>query len=68
MVYEVTTSDGATDVVDADAYGQEGALTTFFQTHDGRPVITCWSIRLSSYRTSEILRIRRVTQYEGLSR
>jgi hypothetical protein len=61
MTYEVTISDGTTDVVDqADAYQQEGPLTTFFCTEPGRPVVDSWSERVASYRTSEILRIRRI--------
>jgi len=61
MGYEVTTADGTTEVIaGADTYQQEGPLTTFFRTEPGRRVIDCWSVRLASFRTSEVVRIRRV--------
>jgi hypothetical protein len=61
MGYEVTISDGKTEVVvGANTYQQEGQLTTFFATDPGRVVVDCWSTRLASYRTTEILRIRRL--------
>jgi len=44
----------------ADAYGQEGQMTTFFWHGDGREVVDCWSTRIASFRTSEVLIIRRV--------
>ena len=57
----MTTADGTTELVlGADAYQQEGPLTTFFRTDAGRRVVDCWSIRLASYRTAELTRIRRV--------
>ena len=43
----------------ADAYQQEGPLTTFFSLRDDRHVIDSWSVRLASYRTSDISAIRR---------
>ena len=61
MGYEVTTADGTTEVIaGADTYQQEGPLTTFFRTEPGRRVVDCWSVRLASFRTSELVRIRRV--------
>ena len=45
-------------VTGADAYQQEGPLTTFFRTSPGRQVIDCWSTRLASFRTADIRRIR----------
>ena len=60
MAYEVTTADGTTDLIaGADTYQQEGPLTTFFATEPGRRVVDCWSTRLASYRTAEVVRIRR---------
>ncbi len=60
MGYEVTVSDGSTEVVPgADTYQQEGPLTTFFRTEPGRRVVDGWSTRLASFRTVEIVRIRR---------
>ena len=61
MGYEVTISDGSTEVVvGADTYQQEGPLTTFFRTEPGRRVVDRWSTRLVSVRTTEIVRIRRL--------
>jgi hypothetical protein len=59
--YEVTLKDRTVEVIDeADAYQQEGPMTTFFATGPGRQVVDCWSDRLASFRTSEIMIIRRV--------
>jgi hypothetical protein len=61
MTYEVTLRGEAVEVIDgADAYQQEGQMTTFFQHGSGRRVLDAWSTRIASYRTSEILKIRRV--------
>ena len=59
-MFEVVLKDGATERIDgADTYDQEGPLTTFFRTADDRRVIDCWSERLESIRTADIVRIRR---------
>jgi len=59
--YEITLKDQARECIDgADAYAQEGQLTTFFRTASPRQVVDCWSVRLASFRTSEILAVRRV--------
>ncbi len=58
--FTVTLADQTTDLVqDADAYQQEGPLTTFFAFTGDRRVIDSWSMRLASYRTSDISAIRR---------
>jgi hypothetical protein len=50
----------STDFVEgADAYQQEGPLTTFFAFSGGRAVVDSWSTRLASYRTADIVAIRR---------
>ncbi len=65
--YEVTLKDRSVEVIaDADAYQQEGPMTTFFATGPGRQVVDCWSSRLASFRTSEIMIIRRATEPCGL--
>ena len=57
--YEVTMRDGTVERVgEADAYQQEGQMTTFFRTPDGRAVDS-WSTRVASIRTTEVLMIRR---------
>lgn len=58
--YEVVLKDRTTERIEAaDAYQQEGQMTTFFGLGEGRRVVDCWSTRLASFRTSEILIIRR---------
>ena len=60
MAYEITLADDGIEVVEgADAYQQEGPLTTFFRTSPGRAVVDCWSTRLASFRTADIRIIRR---------
>ncbi len=49
-------------VVGADAYQQEGTLTTFFAIEGDRQVIDSWSRRIASFRTVEIAAIRRVVE------
>ena len=57
--FEVTMRDGNVERVgEADAYQQEGQMTTFFRTADGR-AIDSWSTRVASIRTTEVLMIRR---------
>ncbi len=59
--YEVTIGDGDSELVlGADTYQLEGPLTTFFSTDAGRRVVDCWSVRLASFRTADVVRIRRV--------
>jgi len=59
--FEVTLAGGETVVVeDADAYQPEGPLTTFFTTGSSRRTIDSWSTRVASYRTADIVAVRRV--------
>ncbi|MEY2462023.1 MAG: hypothetical protein QOH64_161, partial [Acidimicrobiaceae bacterium] len=52
--------DSTRELIDgADAYLQEGLLTTFFRQTEGRAVVDCWSTRVASFRTAEVLIIRR---------
>jgi hypothetical protein len=61
-LFAVTLTDQTTDLVEgADAYQQEGPMTTFFSLRDDRHVIDSWSVRLASYRTADISAIRRST-------
>ncbi len=58
--YEITLRDRSVElVVDADAYQQEGPMTTFFRLGDGRDVVDCWSARVASVRTADVLLVRR---------
>lgn len=59
-LFAVSLTDQTTDFVEgADAYQQEGPLTTFFAFQGERHVIDSWSVRLASYRTADISAIRR---------
>jgi hypothetical protein len=59
MAYLVQLVNDTSEVIDgADAYQQEGPLTTFFRTAPGRAVIDCWSMRLASFRTADVRVIR----------
>jgi len=60
-MFEVTLRDRTRELIDgADAYRQEGQMTTFFRHGEGRQVVDCWSTRVASFRTSEILIVRRL--------
>ncbi|MFP3900676.1 MAG: hypothetical protein ACLFXM_07455 [Acidimicrobiia bacterium] len=57
--FEVTMRDRSVELVDgADAYQQEGPMTTFFRRGDGRAVIDSWSTRVASFRTADLLAVR----------
>jgi hypothetical protein len=59
MAFEVTLIDESTELVDgADSYQQEGPLTTFYGGDRPRPMDS-WSVKVASYRTDRISRIRR---------
>jgi hypothetical protein len=61
--YEITLKDQARERIDgADAYAQEGQLTTFFRTASARQVVDCWSVRVASFRTTEIVAVRRLEE------
>ena len=58
--FEVVLKDRTVEVIGgADAYQQEGPMTTFFRRGDGREVVDCWSTRMASFRTVDLLMIRR---------
>ena len=61
MPFEVTLTDDTTEQVDgADSYSLEGPLTTFFGNDRPRP-LDSWSIKIASYRTERIAKIRRLS-------
>ena len=65
--YEVHLRDGSTHEVDGvDAYQPERTMTTFFRSNNARRAIDCWSERVASFRTDELLVIREaLDQVEG---
>ncbi len=59
--YQVMLKDRTVERIEgADAYQQEGQMTTFFCTGSGRNVVDTWSTRIASFRTSEVIVIRRL--------
>lgn len=52
--------DDDAHVVAADAYAQEGPLTTFFCCDSTHVRLDSWAERLASFRSAEIRAIRRV--------
>ena len=59
--YEITLQDRTTEVIaGADAYQQEGQMTTFFRNGSGRHMVDTWSTRVASFRTSELVAVRLV--------
>lgn len=60
-MHEVTMKDGSVELIGGtDAYHQEGPMTTFFQIEPSRHVVDTWSTRIASFRTSEIVSVRRL--------
>ncbi len=60
-MHEVTMKDGSIERIDGtDAYHQEGPMTTFFSIGSSRHVVDTWSTRIASFRTSEIVSVRRL--------
>jgi hypothetical protein len=58
--FEVMLRDRSVETVaGADAYQQEGPMTTFFRRGQGREVIDSWSTRIASFRTADLLAVRR---------
>ena len=60
MTYVVSFEDDTTALVDgADAYEQEGPMTTFFARNGGGRLASAFSERVASFRTSRIVEVRR---------
>lgn len=60
-IFDITMADGSTErVLDADAYDMEGPLTTFFTSDTATEKLDAWSVRLASFRSADIVKIRRV--------
>ncbi len=63
----VTLRDHSVETVaGADAYAHERVMTTFYRTGNARGAVDCWSSALASFRTDEILMIRRVEVDEAV--
>jgi hypothetical protein len=57
--FEVSLRERSELIEGADAYQQEGPMTTFFRCGPGRDAIDAWSVRVASFRTADIVAIRR---------
>jgi len=53
--------DSTTLVTDADAYEQEGPLTTFFDRNGGGRLASAFAVRVASFRTNRIVEVRRAS-------
>lgn len=61
MGFVIRFDDETSTVVDdADAYEQEGPLTTFFDRNGGGRLASAFTVRVASFRTSRILEVRAV--------
>lgn len=67
--YEVVLSgETSPHVVDADAYQQEGPMTTFFTCESTHVRLDSWALRLASFRSADVRMIRRVGVSDAASR
>ena len=63
--FDVTLSNGTVErVVGADAYDLDGPLTTFFTSASAKETLDAWSTRLASFRSADVLMVRRVLGQE----
>jgi hypothetical protein len=60
MAFQIVLADDSVEWVEqADGYQQEGPLTTFFDNASRPGGLGAWSVKVASFRTEQILRIRR---------
>ncbi len=68
MSFLVRFEDDTTTLVhNADAYEQEGPLTTFFDRNGGGRLASAFTMRVASFRTSRIIEVRRIETTEALA-
>ncbi len=61
MSFLVRFEDETTTVVHgADAYEQEGPLTTFFDRNGGGRLASAFTLRVASFRTGRIIEVRKM--------
>jgi hypothetical protein len=59
-VFTVCLANNRTETVTgATAYQPEGPLTTFFASNSSRGVIDSWATRVASFRTADLISVRR---------
>ncbi len=60
VIHDIVLADGeVVEILGANAYVQEGPLTTFFHSGRSRAAIDSWAERVASFKTTEIRRISR---------
>lgn len=65
--FEVILHNSSVELVEgADAYQQEGPMTTFFRRGTGRDVVDSWSTRIASFRTADLRVVRRHERHAAL--
>ena len=65
MTFLVRFDDDTTTMVHgADAYEQEGPLTTFFDRNGAGRLASAFAERMASFRTNRIVEIRRTDAHE----
>ncbi len=60
----VLAGDTAPQVILADAYEQEGPMTTFFTCESTHVRLDSWALRLASFRSVDVRMIRRLDAHE----
>ena len=59
-IFTVCLTNNRTETVTgATAYQPEGPLTTFFASNSSRGVIDSWATRVASFRTADLVSVRR---------
>lgn len=56
----VLAGETAPHLIDADAYQQEGPMTTFFSCDGSHLRLDSWALRLASFRSADVRMIRRL--------
>lgn len=58
VIHDIVLADGeVVEILGANAYGQEGPLTTLFHSGRSRAATDSWAERVASFKTTEIRRI-----------
>jgi hypothetical protein len=61
MTFQITLTDQTYETINqADGYELEGPLTTFFASDGHTMRLSSWSTRLASFKTSEIVCIKKI--------
>ena len=61
MTFQITLTDNKYETINAaDGYELEGPLTTLFSSDGHTLRLSSWSVRLASFKTSEIICIKKI--------